>query len=122
MSHHLLADAVLFLHLAFILFVALGGFPARRHPRLAWLHLPCAIWGAFVVLADQSCPLTPLENYLRQLGNAAGYPGGFIEHYLLPLVYPAMLTRELQIGLGLGVVGINLVAYAPWRRRDRHDA
>lgn len=117
MSHGLLADAVLLLHLAFILFVVLGGFLAWRWPRLAWLHLPAAAWGALIEFGDWPCPLTPLENHLRALAGEAGYAGGFIEHYLLPLVYPEALTRELQIALGLGVVAINLAAYALGRRR-----
>lgn len=119
MSHGLLADAVLLLHLAFILFVVLGGFLAWRWPRLAWLHLPAAAWGALIEFGGWPCPLTPLENHLRALAGEAGYRGGFVEHYLLPLVYPEALTRELQIALGLGVVAINLAAYALGRRRAR---
>lgn len=121
MSYGLLADAVLLLHLTFILFVVLGGFLARRRPRLAWLHLPAAAWGALIEFGDWPCPLTPLENHLRALAGEAGYRGGFVEHYLLPLIYPEALTRELQVALGLGVVAINLGAYAFSRgaRRDR---
>ncbi len=112
MIYRLLADGVLLLHLAFILFVVLGGFLTWRHPRLAWLHLPCAAWGAFVEFTGWDCPLTPLENHLRQMGGTAGYLGGFIEYYLSSLIYPEALTRELQFTLGLGVVGINVAAYA----------
>jgi len=112
MIYPLLADGVLLLHLAFILFVVLGGFLVRARPRLAWLHLPVALWGAAVELAGLSCPLTPLENRLRTLGGKVGYPGGFIEHLLAPLVYPEAMARELQIVMGLGVVAINVVAYA----------
>lgn len=116
MSYGLLADAVLLLHLAFILFVVLGGFLVWRWPRLAWLHLPAAAWGALIEFGDWPCPLTPLENHLRALAGEAGYAGGFIEHYLLPLIYPEALTRELQVAFGLGVVAINLAAYALGRR------
>lgn len=119
MTYRLLADAVLLLHLGFILFVVLGGFLLRRYPRLVWMHLPAVLWGAFAEISGTICPLTPLENRLRELGGLAGYPGGFIEHYLWPLIYPAALTRELQIGIGLGVVLINLVAYAWWLRARR---
>lgn len=116
MIYRLLADGVLLLHLTFILFVVLGGFLTWHHPRLTWLHLPCAVWGAFVEFSGWDCPLTPLENHLRQMGGTADYPGGFFEHYLSSLIYPAELTRELQFALGLGVVGINIAAYALRRR------
>ena len=121
MIHSLLADAVLLLHLAFIMFVVLGAFLVRRFPRLIWLHLPAAAWGVLVELAGWICPLTPLENHLRHLGGEAGYEGGFIGHYLLPIVYPEALSRQLQVALGLGVVVINVVAYS-WacRRGGRH--
>lgn len=122
MIYALLADAVLLLHLAFILFVVLGGFLLRRCPRLVWLHLPAAAWGAYVEFASRPCPLTPLENRLRLLGGEAGYQGGFIEHYLLPVVYPEELTRGLQIALGLGVVVVNLAAYAMWWRDSGQPA
>ncbi len=114
----LLADAVLLLHLGFILFVVCGGFLVWRHARLAWLHLPAAVWGALIEFGGWTCPLTPLENRLRLLGGGEGYMESFVAHYLIPLIYPATLTRELQIGLGLGVVAINLVAYTlAWRAR-----
>lgn len=113
----LLADFVLLLHLAFVLFVVLGGFLVWRCPRLAWLHLPAAAWGALIELGGWICPLTPLENHLRRLGGGEVYAESFIAHYLMPLIYPATLTRELQIGLGLGVVAINLLAYALGRQK-----
>lgn len=118
----LLADAVLLLHLAFILFVVFGGFLLRRHPRLLPLHLPAAIWGALVEFADWTCPLTPLENLLRRLAGEAGYADGFIAHYLVPIIYPPGLTPEIQWALGLGVLVINAVAYAWWYRARQHDA
>lgn len=119
MIYRFLADAVLLLHLAFILFVVLGGFLVRHHPRLAWLHLPAATWGILVEITGQVCPLTPLENSLRRMAGQSGngnYSGSFVEHYLLPVIYPEALTREAQIVLGLGVVIINIVAYA-WRHQ-----
>ena len=119
MSYRLLADAVLLLHLGFILFVVFGALLLHRWPRLCWLHLPAVLWGAYAELSGTICPLTPLENRLRELGGQAGYPGGFVEHYLWPLIYPAALTREMQIGIGLGVVAINLFAYLWWLRRRR---
>ena len=108
-----LADAVLLLHLAFILFVVLGGLLVLRRPKLAWLHLPAALWGALIEFTGGICPLTPLENALRRQGGEAGYQGGFIEHYIVPLIYPGSLTRPVQVALGAVVVLINLAVY--WR-------
>jgi hypothetical protein len=110
--YSLLAAAVVALHLAFILFVVLGGLALRRWPRLAWAHLPCAAWGAFVELSGRICPLTPLEIALRRRAGEAGYAEGFIEHYLAAIVYPEGLTRELQLGLGVAVLLLNAAAYA----------
>lgn len=122
MPYLLLADAVLLLHLAFILFVVLGALLVWRFPRLAWLHLPAVIWGALIEIGGQVCPLTPLENHLRRIGGAAGYHGGFIEHTLLPLIYPQGLTRESQVWLGIAVIVINVAAYALIHRRaKRHE-
>ena len=121
MLYRWLADLTLVVHLGFIVFVVVGGFLVLRWPRLVWLHVPCAIWGLLIELAGWICPLTPLENALRRAGGAAGYSGGFIEHYILPIIYPGGLTRSIQIALGIGVVIINLVAYG-WvlhRRRTK---
>lgn len=107
-----LADAVLLLHLAFILFVVCGAFAVRRLPWLAWLHLPALGWGAFIELSGGICPLTPLENRLRAQAGEAGYEGSFVGHYLVPLIYPEGLTRELQVMLGIGVIALNVVVYA----------
>jgi hypothetical protein len=115
----LLADAVLLLHMVFILFVVFGGFLLRRFPRLMLLHLPAAVWGALIEFAGGTCPLTPLENHFRRLAGEAGYRGGFIEHYLMPVVYPESLTRELQIALGVGVVVVNIAAYGLIHGRRR---
>ena len=117
MIHRLLADAVLILHLAFIVFVIVGGLFLRRCPHLPWLHLPAVLWAVTIELSGYSCPLTPLENRLRQLGGEAGYVGGFVEHYILPIIYPLGLTREWQIALALGVAALNIAAYARWWRR-----
>ena len=119
MIARLLADVVLVVHFLFIVFVVAGGFLALRWPRVAWVQAPCAVWGILIELRGWICPLTPLENALRRRGGAAGYEGGFIEHYLLGVVYPTGLTREVQMVLGLAVIGINLVAYALLLRRLR---
>jgi len=122
MIHAWLADAVLLLHLAFILFVVFGGFLLRRFPWLMPLHLPAAAWGALIEFAGWICPLTPLENQFRHLAGEAGYAGGFIAHYLLPIIYPHGLTREIQLALGVGVVLVNAVAYAGWYRARKQNA
>ena len=106
------ADAVLVVHLLFIAFVVLGGLLVLRWHRLAWLHLPAAAWGAIVELLHLQCPLTPLENNLREAAGQAGYEGGFIAHYLIPTIYPAGLTPRIQLGLGVFVLLLNALIYA----------
>ncbi len=123
MPYRLLADLLVLFHAGFVLFVVLGGLLVLRWPRLAWVHLPAAAWGAWVEFSSTVCPLTPLENHLRQLGGEAGYSGGFIAHYLLPVLYPAGLNPWVQVVLGVFVVLLNVAAYLlVWRRRsDRSD-
>ncbi|MDE2719236.1 DUF2784 domain-containing protein [Candidatus Palauibacter polyketidifaciens] len=122
MLYRLLADLVLVVHLLFIAFVVAGGFAAIRWPRLAWAHVPCFVWGALIEFAGWICPLTPLEVRLRIASGQAGYSGGFIERYLLPIIYPGALNREIQIWLGLSVLALNAVAYAWLLRRLRRRA
>ena len=107
----ILADALVIMHLLFVAFVMAGGFLLVRWPRLAWLHLPAAAWGAIIEFTGWICPLTPLENHLRILGGSSAYSGGFVERYLLPILYPESLTLPIQQVLGGVVVGVNLVAY-----------
>ena len=123
MAYRFLADLLVALHLAFALFVVLGGVLVLWRRRLAFLHLPVAIWGVFIELSGWVCPLTPLEVRLRILGGQAGYRGGFVEHYLLPVLYPSGLTREQQVGLGLLVCVLNLGVYGLviWRMRRERD-
>ncbi|MDH5298763.1 MAG: DUF2784 domain-containing protein [Desulfobulbaceae bacterium] len=111
MPYLALANLVVFTHFAFILFVVLGGFLLLRWPRLAWLHLPAAVWGAMIEFMGWICPLTPLEDRLRTAAGQSGYRSGFIDHYLLPLIYPGQLTRRLQFFLGLAVVLVNATLY-----------
>jgi len=106
-----LADLVLVVHLAFVLFVVLGGLLVLKWPRLAWLHVPTAVWGVLIEYKGWICPLTPLENSFRARGGGAGYSGGFIEHYIQPLLYPAGLTRGTQIVFGSLALLVNLTAY-----------
>lgn len=105
------ANVVMLVHLVFVLFVVLGGFLALRWQWVPWLHLPVAIYGAAIELIGFYCPLTPLENYLRRKGGQAGYDGGFIEYYLLRILYPDGLTRRVELALGCGVILVNLIAY-----------
>ncbi len=114
-----LADLAVLLHALFILFVVDGGFLVLRWPRLAWLHLPAALWGGVVEIAGWRCPLTDLELYWRHRGGESGYSGSFIEHYLEPLIYPAGLTVRLQIFLGVGVLLLNGAIYLFLWRRSR---
>jgi hypothetical protein len=120
MLHRVLADAVVLLHLLFVAFAVAGGLLALRWRWMPLAHLPALAWAAWVELSGRICPLTPLENALRAAGGEAGYPGGFVEHYLLPVLYPAALTRELQWTLGVSLVLFNGVIYAlVWWRRTR---
>ncbi|HJP87180.1 MAG TPA: DUF2784 domain-containing protein [Gemmatimonadaceae bacterium] len=111
MIYRALADLVLVLHFAFVLFVVLGGLLVLRWSRVALLHIPAAIWGVLIEYSGWICPLTPLENALRVRGGEAGYSGGFIEHYIQPLLYPHGLTRGTQIVLGSLALLVNLAAY-----------
>jgi Protein of Unknown function (DUF2784) len=123
MRYRLAADLVVAVHLLFIGFVIGGGFLVWRWRKLAWAHLPAAVWGALIEFAGWICPLTPLENALRQRAGDAGYAGGFVEHYVIPVVYPAGLTPSVQIVLGVVVIVVNVIAYgvviARWRRVGR---
>jgi uncharacterized protein DUF2784 len=118
-----LADLVLVVHLAFVLFVVLGGLLVIRWPRLAFLHVPTAIWGVlFIEYKGWICPLTPLENSLRASAGIGQYSGGFIQHYIQPLLYPAGLTRGTQIALGSLALVVNLAAYCVVVARRRRVA
>ena len=114
-----LADLVLLVHLLFVVFVVVGGLLVLRWPRLAWVHVPVALYGALIEFAGFICPLTPLEVRLRRLGGEAGYEGGFVEHYVTAALYPSGLTREIQIGIGVGVLVLNAVVYAIVVRRRK---
>lgn len=112
MFYRLAAELIVVVHLVFIVFAVFGAVLVVRHRIWMALHVPAAVWSAWVALAGWRCPLTPLEKWLRVQGGAAGYEAGFIEHYLLAILYPTELTRELQIGLGLVVIAINVALYA----------
>jgi hypothetical protein len=109
----LAADAIVAVHATFVVYVMLGGVLVLRWPRTAWAHVPAAIWGIAIEFGGWMCPLTPIENQLRQRGGSAGYEGDFIEHYLMPLLYPANLTRTWQLLLGSLALIVNAAVY--WR-------
>lgn len=117
MLYRLLANAVVAVHGLFIVFIVLGGFLAWRWRWVAAVHLPCAVWGILIEYRGWICPLTPLENQLRAKAGEQGYSGGFIEHYLLPAIYPSGLTPRGQAVLGTAVLAVNLLAYGVLLRR-----
>jgi hypothetical protein len=116
-----LADLVVVIHFLFIVFVALGGLLVFRWPRAAWYHLPVAAYGAAIEFWRWTCPLTPLENRLRLAAGGTAYEGGFVDHYILPLVYPG-LSREITLVLGVLVLVINITVYGVYLGRRRRNA
>jgi Protein of Unknown function (DUF2784) len=117
MWYRIAADLVVAFHLLFICFVVGGAFLAWRWPKVIWVYLPAAVYGALIEFIGFTCPLTPLENYLRRRAGEAGYRGGFIAHYLLRVIYPAGLTRGVQVGLGVLVVVIAVTGCAGYLHR-----
>jgi len=117
--YSILADVVLVLHFAFVVFVAVGGLLVLRWPRVAWAHVPAAVWGVAIEFGGWICPLTPLENELRARAGEAPYGGDFIARYLLPVLYPEGLTREAQVVMGLAALILNGAIYGIVLRRMR---
>lgn len=117
MIYRLLADATVIAHMGFVAFVLFGGLLVLRWPQVAWAHVPAAVWGAWIEFAGWICPLTPLENWLRERGGEAVYASSFTERYILPLLYPDALTREMQLLLGSLVVVVNAALYVVVLRR-----
>jgi len=116
-----LADLILCMHAGFVFFVIFGGLLVLRWRWIAWLHLPAAMWGAVVEFSGWVCPLTPLENWLREQAGETGYQSDFVAYYLLPVLYPDDLTRDVQLMLGTAVLAINISVYGwLWRRSHRH--
>jgi Protein of Unknown function (DUF2784) len=111
MLYNSLADLIVVLHSLFVLFVMLGGFLVLWKSSVAWYHIPAVFWAASIEFFGWICPLTPLENMLREKGGAAGYDTGFVEHYIVPILYPASLTRQVQINFGIIVLSINIGLY-----------
>ncbi|HTV97736.1 MAG TPA: DUF2784 domain-containing protein [Steroidobacteraceae bacterium] len=120
MGWRILADLLVVLHLAFAAFVVCGGFLAWKWRWAIFAHLPALAWGFWVETSGQICPLTPLENHFRHLAGEAGYQGGFLDHYLVPILYPPGLTRKDQWVLAVLLLGITIVAYGALLRPRRH--
>jgi hypothetical protein len=122
LHYNFFADLVLILHSFFVLFVLLGGFFVPWKSSVAWYHIPAVIWAVCLEFAGWICPLTPLENMLRERGGVAGYDTGFIEHYIVPILYPASLSRQMQIYLGLIVLSINTgIYFTLWMRKWKSE-
>jgi hypothetical protein len=119
MIYQILADVTVVLHLLFIVFVVIGAFAVLRWPRLIWIHLPFVVWAIMIEFFTWTCPLTPLENWLRIQGGTEGYSTSFTEHYILPVIYPATLTYGLQVALGTFVLIVNVAVY--WRFVSRRQ-
>jgi prolipoprotein diacylglyceryltransferase len=113
MTYRVLTETVVLAHFAFVLFVVVGGLLVLKWPRVAWAHVPAAVWGILVEWSGWVCPLTPLEEWLRVKAGGVSYEGGFIAHYLMPVLYPVGLTRERQLTLSVVVVVVNGLIY--WR-------
>ncbi len=111
MTSRILADLIVIVHFAFVLFMVLGGLLVRRWRWVMWLHLPAVAWGVVVEWTGRTCPLTPLENWLRHLGEEASYTGGFIEQYVTAMLYPEGLTRETQRLFGVVALAVNGAIY-----------
>ncbi|QOV87518.1 DUF2784 domain-containing protein [Humisphaera borealis] len=123
-TYKLLTDALVVFHFAFVAFVVLGGLAALRWNRIGWLHIPCVLWVIWIETSGNLCPLTPLENDLRDKAGLATYEGGFVDHYIMPVLYPEHLTRNTQFAIAIGLVAINAISYGlilmmVWRRRHR---
>ena len=119
MIFSLLADALVVVHFAFTTFVVFGGFLTWRWRWIVTAHLPALAWGCWVEVSHSICPLTPLENHLRQLGGEAGYSGGFLAHYLVRVLYPPGLTWQIQWELAAVLISINVFAYGVLLRKVR---
>jgi hypothetical protein len=113
MLYRIAVDIVVITHMGFIVFAVFGGLLSRWHIKIAWIHIPVLAWATVVEVSGWICPLTPLENHFRLLAGHEGYRGGFLEHYLIPVIYPAGLTRPIQLALALFLILFNLIIYWP---------
>ncbi len=120
MAYQIAAELVLVLHLAFVVFCVVGGFVVLRWPRWAWLHLPCVVWAAVMNAAGWVCPLTPLEKWFLRRAGGTGYEGGFLDHYLVPMIYSQEALGQTGLSVAIGVALWNAGVYGwllyRWRR------
>ena len=112
MIYEVLAEIVVVIHFCFVLYVVLGAFLGFKWIKTLYIHLCVLAWGVYIEFSGTICPLTPLENWLRQQANQHGYEGGFLAHYIVPIVYPETLTRSDQMVLGGLLLGLNLLVYS----------
>ncbi len=119
MLDRLLADFIVTFHLLFIAFAVVGGLLVLRWPRLMYVHLPAVAWATLVEVMSWSCPLTRWEKFFRERYGEGGYSGGFVDHYLIPIIYPAGLTDQIQLGIGIFVFTVNTVVYGILTKRLR---
>lgn len=112
MFYKILADFILIFHLLFILFVLLGGLLAFKKPKVIWLHIPVFIWGVLISIFRWVCPLTPLETYLRLNAGQEGYEGGFISHYIIPIIYPDDFGPVMGMYYAIIVIACNVIIYS----------
>ena len=114
MFEKIIADFLVIIHLTFICFVVFGGILVMHRKWIAIIHLPAVAWGTLIEFQGWICPLTPMEQHFRHLAGQSGYSGGFIDHYLIPIIYPSGLTRPIQMAIGFFVIAINLTIYGRW--------
>jgi len=122
MSPQFIADGIVLVHFGYVVLVVVGGLLVLRYPRFAWVHVPAVVWATVVMAFGWTCPLTPFENHFRQLAGTGGYQGGFIDRYIVSVLYPAGLTRTHQIALGIGAAALNATVYATWFFKSRRAA
>lgn len=120
LTYSILADIVVLAHALFILFVVSGGLFALKWPKIAYGHIPAALWGVYIEFTGRICPLTPLEIKWRLAAGQEAYQGDFVGRYLLPIIYPADLTRDIQVTLGAVVLILNIGVYSWLMLKRRH--
>ena len=109
--YEIAANLILIVHFIFILFVVFGALLFFVSTKIIFIHVPAVIWGSYIELTNSICPLTYLENWFLKKSNKTTYSEGFIQNYLVPIVYPMNLTKDLQIYLGIALIVVNIIIY-----------